>query len=114
MMISLMIMLSMTMSTILYLVMTSSSKKSKNKKEKSSNFECGFQSQTEKNNQMSSQFFMIAILFLIFDVEIAFILPIPMSETMYWLSNWNIMMIMIILLMGTMMEWKMGMIEWTK
>nr|YP_009535756.1 NADH dehydrogenase subunit 3 [Sperchon plumifer]AYK28786.1 NADH dehydrogenase subunit 3 [Sperchon plumifer] len=109
-----MTLLSVMMSSILYSMLTTLSKEKNLLKEESSNFECGFQSQTEKNNQMSSQFFMIAILFLIFDVEIAFILPIPLSETMFNLNNWNILIILIILLTGTLAEWKMGMIEWTK
>nr|YP_010443356.1 NADH dehydrogenase subunit 3 [Lebertia trifurcilla]UTE89513.1 NADH dehydrogenase subunit 3 [Lebertia trifurcilla] len=109
-----MTMMAIMLTNILLFMLNNLKKNNEDKMESSSNFEWGFQSQTEKNTKMSSQFFMIAILFLIFDVEIAFIIPIPLTENMMNLTNWNIMIILTILLLGTKMEWKTGLIEWTK
>jgi NADH:ubiquinone oxidoreductase subunit 3 (subunit A) len=71
----------LSISIILIILLTLVRKERNELKERRSNFECGFHSQRNKNNQMSRQFFIIAILFLIFDVEIAFIIPIPLSES---------------------------------
>jgi NADH:ubiquinone oxidoreductase subunit 3 (subunit A) len=73
---------------LVIIILLSTLRKERNElKEGRANFECGFQSQRNKNNQISSQFFIIAILFLIFDVEIAFIIPIPLSESSNLLAN---------------------------
>lgn len=55
--------------------------------EASSNFECGFNSQSEKNNIISTQFIIIALLFIIFDVEIAILIPILRNNNLIEISN---------------------------
>jgi NADH-ubiquinone oxidoreductase chain 3 len=54
--------------------------KESKKKERSSNFECGFESQSYKNTFISGQFFIISILFIIFDIEITLIIPIMQND----------------------------------
>nr|AKN01356.1 NADH dehydrogenase subunit 3 [Ptilomera tigrina] len=87
------------------------------------------QSMTEKNNTIwmwidpkssarmpfSIQFFMIAIIFLIFDVEIIIILPTIKVMQMTQMSTWFITTstFIIILIIGLYHEWKNGILEWS-
>nr|UPL65305.1 NADH dehydrogenase subunit 3 [Stenophyella macreta] len=92
------------------------SKKSLMDREKVSPFECGFNPMSSARTPFSLQFFLIAVLFLIFDVEIAIILPmistISVSNSMTWMITST--MIMTTLLIGLYYEWKNGMLEWVK
>nr|UGS80497.1 NADH dehydrogenase subunit 3 [Paracaecilius japanus] len=92
------------------------SKKSFMDREKASPFECGFDQKSSSRLPFSLQFFLITIIFLIFDIEIALILPsiylikfIPMNS---WLTI-NIIFI-IILIIGILHEWSQNMLEWSK
>nr|YP_010925303.1 NADH dehydrogenase subunit 3 [Sigara lateralis]WKD80506.1 NADH dehydrogenase subunit 3 [Sigara lateralis] len=89
-------------------------KKSIIDREKMTPFECGFDPNSSPRTPFSIQFFMIAVIFLIFDVEITIMLPmiITMKSThmMYWYIT--IMMFIIILMMGLFYEWKNGILEW--
>nr|YP_010222647.1 NADH dehydrogenase subunit 3 [Sastragala esakii]UCC46110.1 NADH dehydrogenase subunit 3 [Sastragala esakii] len=90
------------------------SKKSLMDREKMSPFECGFDPMSSARTPFSIQFFLIAVLFLIFDVEIAILLP--MIITLKWSMNmmWIMSMttFMMVLILGLMHEWKNGMLEW--
>nr|UPI55370.1 NADH dehydrogenase subunit 3 [Manocoreus sp.] len=83
--------------------------------EKMSPFECGFDPKSSARSPFSLQFFLIAILFLIFDIEIAIILPmiitLKTSNIMSWATT--MMMFISILIIGLYYEWKNGMLEWT-
>nr|YP_009968783.1 NADH dehydrogenase subunit 3 [Argyra pingwuensis]QNC71308.1 NADH dehydrogenase subunit 3 [Argyra pingwuensis] len=91
------------------------SKKTFSDREKNSPFECGFDPKSSARLPFSLQFFLIAIIFLIFDVEIALILPIIMilkfSNVIMWLSTSVIFII--ILLMGLFHEWSQGALNWS-
>nr|UBI44033.1 NADH dehydrogenase subunit 3 [Eysarcoris annamita] len=90
------------------------SKSSKKDQEKLSPFECGFDPKSSARTPFSIQFFLIAILFLIFDIEIAIMLPIILtmktSMNMMWITT--IMMFTIILILGLYYEWYNGVLEW--
>nr|YP_010373099.1 NADH dehydrogenase subunit 3 [Teredorus bashanensis]QNH68994.1 NADH dehydrogenase subunit 3 [Teredorus nigropennis]UPH84310.1 NADH dehydrogenase subunit 3 [Teredorus bashanensis] len=90
------------------------SKKMNYDQEKSSPFECGFSPQTHARLPFSIQFFLISMLFLIFDIEIALILPlIPIMKTsniLYWWMSTS--MFIMILLSGLYYEWNQGMLKW--
>nr|YP_010697729.1 NADH dehydrogenase subunit 3 [Teredorus anhuiensis]WCF76527.1 NADH dehydrogenase subunit 3 [Teredorus anhuiensis] len=90
------------------------SKKMNYDQEKSSPFECGFNPQTHARLPFSIQFFLISMLFLIFDIEIALILPlIPIMKTsniLYWWMSTS--MFIMILLSGLYYEWNQGMLKW--
>nr|YP_009692471.1 NADH dehydrogenase subunit 3 [Limnogonus poissoni]QEH58883.1 NADH dehydrogenase subunit 3 [Limnogonus poissoni]QEH58897.1 NADH dehydrogenase subunit 3 [Limnogonus poissoni]QEH58924.1 NADH dehydrogenase subunit 3 [Limnogonus poissoni] len=90
------------------------SKKSKNNREKMTPFECGFDPKKSARIPFSMQFFMIAIIFLIFDVEIIIILPtikmIQMSKMKTWFLTTSTFII--ILIIGLYHEWKNGILEW--
>nr|YP_009945374.1 NADH dehydrogenase subunit 3 [Pochazia shantungensis]QOE55908.1 NADH dehydrogenase subunit 3 [Pochazia shantungensis]QRI61355.1 NADH dehydrogenase subunit 3 [Pochazia shantungensis] len=91
------------------------SKKTTMSREKNSPFECGFSNMSSARKPFSSHFFMIGILFLIFDIEISIILPLT-NTSMTNMTEWLIssMMTMMILIAGLVNEWKTGMLEWTK
>nr|YP_010165338.1 NADH dehydrogenase subunit 3 [Drosophila busckii]QRN73910.1 NADH dehydrogenase subunit 3 [Drosophila busckii]QXG19171.1 NADH dehydrogenase subunit 3 [Drosophila busckii] len=91
------------------------SKKTLVDREKSSPFECGFDPKSSSRLPFSLHFFLITIIFLIFDVEIALILPMiiifKFSNMLVW-SMTSIIFILI-LLIGLYHEWNQGMLNWT-
>nr|YP_010990571.1 NADH dehydrogenase subunit 3 [Kodaianella bicinctifrons]WOW98885.1 NADH dehydrogenase subunit 3 [Kodaianella bicinctifrons] len=91
------------------------SKKTKINREKTSPFECGFMPMSSPRKSFSTHFFLIATLFLIFDIEISLILPMMVTKMMN-MEEWMISssITIIILLMGLMHEWNNNMLEWTK
>nr|YP_010022712.1 NADH dehydrogenase subunit 3 [Sarcophaga plotnikovi]QOP39560.1 NADH dehydrogenase subunit 3 [Sarcophaga plotnikovi] len=91
------------------------SKKTLIDREKSSPFECGFDPKSSSRLPFSLRFFLITIIFLIFDVEIALILPIIYIIKFSNLFTWTITSIifMLILLIGLYHEWNQGMLNWS-
>nr|ULR86967.1 NADH dehydrogenase subunit 3 [Macquartia sp. 2 HNL-2022a] len=91
------------------------SKKTLIDREKSSPFECGFDPKSSSRIPFSLRFFLITIIFLIFDVEIALILPIILIMNLSNLMMWTITSIIfiLILLMGLYHEWNQGMLNWS-
>nr|UPL65318.1 NADH dehydrogenase subunit 3 [Opistholeptus burmanus] len=92
------------------------SKKSMMDREKLSPFECGFNPMSSARTPFSLQFFLIAVLFLIFDIEIVIMLPmintLEMSNPMLWTMTTTFMIT--ILIMGLYYEWMNSMLEWAK
>nr|YP_009919032.1 NADH dehydrogenase subunit 3 [Norellisoma spinimanum]QMP96625.1 NADH dehydrogenase subunit 3 [Norellisoma spinimanum] len=84
-------------------------------REKASPFECGFDPKSSSRLPFSLRFFLITIIFLIFDVEIALILPIIMIIKFSNLMVWTITSIIfiLILLLGLYHEWNQGMLNWS-
>nr|YP_010545651.1 NADH dehydrogenase subunit 3 [Chrysops dissectus]UYG48434.1 NADH dehydrogenase subunit 3 [Chrysops dissectus] len=105
----------MIIAMVVMLLASILSKKSIIDREKASPFECGFDPKNSSRLPFSLQFFLIAIIFLIFDVEIALILPMIMiikfSNMMIW--SFTSMFFIIILLLGLYHEWNQGALEWT-
>nr|APX39894.1 NADH dehydrogenase subunit 3 [Lachnaia cylindrica] len=100
--------------TALVTVLNLISKKSFMDREKSSPFECGFDPKTSARLPFSLQFFLIAVIFIIFDVEIALLVPLIKSMT-----SSNVMMFssiasffVLILIIGLFHEWKQGALNW--
>nr|AXS65696.1 NADH dehydrogenase subunit 3 [Coleoptera sp. 3 KM-2017] len=85
-------------------------------REKMSPFECGFDPISSARTPFSIQFFLIAILFLIFDIEIAIILPIILTMKWSITSTWmmTIMMFITFLILGLYHEWNNGVLEWAQ
>nr|QNJ59985.1 NADH dehydrogenase subunit 3 [Arphia xanthoptera] len=108
------ILISFIMPMLVMVIATTLSKKSINDREKSSPFECGFDPKSSARMPFSLQFFLIAVIFLIFDVEIAMILPIVIifksSNMMMWTTSTAIFIL--ILLMGLYYEWNQGALKW--
>nr|YP_010554639.1 NADH dehydrogenase subunit 3 [Ceratopsyche cerva]UYO79272.1 NADH dehydrogenase subunit 3 [Ceratopsyche cerva] len=101
-------------SMILILLSMLISKKKKNDREKLSPFECGFDPKTSSRLPFSLQFFMITIIFLVFDVEISIILPMiiimKLINKMIWF--YTMISILIILIMGIFYEWSQSLLNW--
>nr|YP_009236723.1 NADH dehydrogenase subunit 3 [Acraea rogersi]AMJ17192.1 NADH dehydrogenase subunit 3 [Acraea rogersi] len=101
-------------SNIFMLISLLISKKSFLDREKCSPFECGFDPKSIARIPFSLHFFLITMIFLIFDVEIALILPIIPSFKLVnfftWFKIWFFFIIM--LLLGLYHEWNQNMLNW--
>nr|QUB07026.1 NADH dehydrogenase subunit 3 [Glyphocassis sp. N62] len=102
--------------TIMFMILLMTSKKSFYDKEKNSPFECGFDPKSNCRTPFSLQFFLIAIIFLIFDVEIILLMPtikiIKMSSIFNLIISSN--SFLIILILGFFHEWNQGALKWLK
>nr|YP_010580144.1 NADH dehydrogenase subunit 3 [Trichogramma pretiosum]UZS90445.1 NADH dehydrogenase subunit 3 [Trichogramma pretiosum] len=106
---------SMVILMIMIMAMLILSKKSFKNREKLSSFECGFDSISKSRIPFSLSFYLIAMIFLIFDVEISLILPMIKSYSIYiFMLNFNFILIFLILLIGLFLEWKEGALKWFK
>nr|QZN07998.1 NADH dehydrogenase subunit 3 [Craspedacusta sowerbii] len=82
-------------------------------REKVSVYECGFDPMNTPGEPFSVRFFLIAILFLVFDLEISFLFPWSVGMTSISLQGHFIVFIfLLILTMGLVYEWKKGGLEW--
>nr|AFQ62403.1 NADH dehydrogenase subunit 3 [Abraeinae sp. MJTNT-2012] len=107
-------MIIVTISTVMMTMASVLSKKTFKDKEKNSPFECGFDPMNSPRIPFSLHFFLIAVLFLIFDVEITMLIPITQTMKISNIFNYSMMMIsfMTILLVGLYHEWKQGALQW--
>nr|YP_009710452.1 NADH dehydrogenase subunit 3 [Pontia callidice]QFZ96408.1 NADH dehydrogenase subunit 3 [Pontia callidice] len=91
------------------------SKKTNLDREKCSPFECGFDPKSLPRIPFSLHFFLITVIFLIFDVEIALIFPIiptfNLTNILIWFKTCIFFLIM--LLLGIYHEWNQKMLNWT-
>nr|AGO28109.1 NADH dehydrogenase subunit 3 [Ectrychotes andreae] len=92
------------------------SKKTILDREKMSPFECGFDPKSSSRMPFSIQFFLIAVLFLIFDIEMVIILPmiITLKASIMWSWFLTVTLFIIILIVGLFHEWNNGILEWAK
>nr|WGH58935.1 NADH dehydrogenase subunit 3 [Chelurotropella siamensis] len=90
------------------------SKKMEMDREKTSPFECGFNPINSARMPFSIQFFLIAMLFLIFDIEIAILMTIMLTMKWVGMITWmiTIMMFLTVLILGLYHEWMNGVLEW--
>nr|VFU78767.1 NADH dehydrogenase subunit 3 [Proasellus jaloniacus] len=83
-------------------------------REKASPFECGFNPVSHSRLPFSLRFFIIAMIFLVFDVEIVLLLPLSscwdVSNLNFWFLSY--LLFLIILLLGTLYEWSYGALNW--
>nr|YP_009648985.1 NADH dehydrogenase subunit 3 [Tramea virginia]QDA21712.1 NADH dehydrogenase subunit 3 [Tramea virginia] len=100
---------------IVMLISVVLSKKSIIDREKSSPFECGFDPFNKSRIPFSLRFFLIAVIFLIFDVEIAILLPMIESLKTSSMGSWSLVSVIfiVILLVGLYHEWNQGALEWS-
>nr|QXI86636.1 NADH dehydrogenase subunit 3 [Koutabatermes spinifer] len=108
-------MMAMTLSVAIMMLTTLISKKMNEDREKSSPFECGFDPKNSARLPFSSRFFLIAVIFMIFDVEIALLLPMPITMLTSNIKSWMLIssMFMLILIIGLYHEWNQGSLEWS-
>ncbi|NP_203161.1 NADH dehydrogenase subunit 3 (mitochondrion) [Tribolium castaneum] len=96
-------------------ILNLTSKKSFLDREKSSPFECGFDPKASARLPFSLHFFLIAIIFLIFDVEITLLFPLIVSLKFNSMMSYmpTLIMFLLILLVGLFHEWNQGALDWT-
>ena len=81
--------------------------------EKLSAYECGFEAFGDSRMEFDVRFYLVAILFIIFDLEIAFLFPWAVSlGNIGALGFWSMMIFLAILTIGFIYEWKKGALEW--
>nr|UPX88304.1 NADH dehydrogenase subunit 3 [Astacus leptodactylus] len=84
-------------------------------REKSSPFECGFDPKGSARLPFSLRFFLLAVIFLIFDVEITLLMPLAfimvLADIFTWV--WLGLMFLFILLLGLYYEWSEGALDWS-
>nr|QNS38217.1 NADH dehydrogenase subunit 3 [Eubucco bourcierii] len=114
-MITLMLPLSMILSSIL-ITLNFSLAKINPDSEKLSPYECGFDPLGSARLPFSIRFFLVAILFLLFDLEIALLLPLPWATQLHSpLTTLTLTFIILILLtLGFIYEWAQGGLEWAE
>ena len=81
--------------------------------EKLSAYECGFEAFDDSRMEFDVRFYLVAILFIIFDLEIAFLFPWAISlGSLGPLGFWSMMIFLFILTIGFIYEWKIGALDW--
>ena len=81
--------------------------------EKLSAYECGFEAFNDSSMKFDVRFYLVAILFIIFDLEIAFLFPWAISlGKIGALGFWSMMIFLFILTIGFIYEWKKGALDW--
>ncbi len=81
--------------------------------EKLSAYECGFDAFDDSRMEFDVRFYLVAILFIIFDLEIAFLFPWAITlGTIGIFGFWSMMLFLAILTIGFIYEWKKGALEW--
>ena len=81
--------------------------------EKLSAYECGFNAFDDARMKFDVRFYLVAILFIIFDLEVAFLFPWAVSlKEIGVLGFWSMMVFLAVLTIGFIYEWKKGALEW--
>jgi NADH-quinone oxidoreductase subunit A len=85
--------------------------------EKNSAYECGFNAFDDARMKFDVRFYLVSILFIIFDLEVAFLFPwavsmfdLPKAEMQF--AFWSMMAFLGVLTVGFIYEWKKGALEW--
>ena len=81
--------------------------------EKLSEYECGFPAFEDSRAQFDVRFYLVAILFIIFDLEVAFLFPWAVAFGKLGATGfWSMMVFLAVLTVGFAYEWKKGALEW--
>ncbi len=81
--------------------------------EKLSAYECGFEPFDDARGRFDVRFYLVAILFIIFDLEVAFLFPWAVSlQNIGMFGFWSMMVFLGVLTVGFIYEWKKGALEW--
>lgn len=81
--------------------------------EKVSAYECGFEAFNDSRGQFDVRFYLVAILFIIFDLEVAFLFPWAISLGGIGLFGfWSMIVFLGVLTIGFVYEWRKGALEW--
>ena len=81
--------------------------------EKLSPYECGFEAFEDARMKFDVRYYLVAILFILFDLEIAFLFPWAVSlKEIGSLGFWSVMVFLSVLVVGFIYEWKKGALDW--
>ncbi len=81
--------------------------------DKNAAYECGFDAFEDSRGQFDVRFYLVAILFIIFDLEVAFLFPWAVSlGTIGAFGFWSMMIFLGVLTVGFIYEWRKGALEW--
>lgn len=81
--------------------------------EKLSTYECGFNAFDDSRMKFDVRFYLVSILFIIFDLEVAFLFPWALAlKDIGMFGYWSMMVFLGILTIGFVYEWKKGALEW--
>lgn len=82
-------------------------------KEKISSYECGFEAFQDARVPFDVKFYLVSILFIIFDLEIAFLFPWAITLREIGVAGfWSMMFFLLVLTVGFAYEWRKGALEW--
>ncbi len=81
--------------------------------EKLSAYECGFEAFGDARGRFDVRFYLVSILFIIFDLEVAFLFPwaVTLKDTGFF-GFWSMVVFLGVLTVGFIYEWKKGALEW--
>ena len=80
---------------------------------KNSAYECGFEPFSDSRHKFDVRFYLVAILFIIFDLEVAFLFPWAVSlGSIGAFGFWSMVVFLGVLTVGFIYEWKKGALEW--
>ncbi|MDP6954154.1 MAG: NADH-quinone oxidoreductase subunit A [Alphaproteobacteria bacterium] len=81
--------------------------------EKLSAYECGFEPFDDARGRFDVRFYLVAILFIIFDLEVAFLFPWAVAlQDIGTFGFWSMMIFLVVLTIGFVYEWRKGALEW--
>ncbi|WP_417468050.1 NADH-quinone oxidoreductase subunit A [Maricaulis sp.] len=82
--------------------------------EKVSTYECGFEAFDDARMKFDIRFYLVAILFIIFDLEVAFLFPwaVTLRESLGQFEFWSMMVFLTVLTIGFIYELKKGALDW--
>ncbi len=81
--------------------------------EKNSPYECGFEAFEDARMKFDVRYYLVAILFIIFDLEIAFFFPWAVALREIGMAGfWAMMLFLAVLVVGFIYEWRKGALEW--
>nr|CCI69439.1 NADH dehydrogenase subunit 3 [Metacrangonyx sp. 2 MDMBR-2012] len=99
---------------IIYILANILGKKMKKDRSKNSPFECGFDPFKKARTPFSVRFFLVSIIFLIFDIEIVVLMPVGILMNFCSVSYFSLIsvIIVVILIIGLVHEWNQGALNW--
>jgi len=81
--------------------------------EKNSPYECGFEAFEDARMKFDVRYYLVAILFILFDLEIAFLFPWAVAlQDVGAVGFWSVVVFLGILVVGFAYEWKKGALDW--
>jgi NADH-quinone oxidoreductase subunit A len=102
-----------TLVSVVVMVLPKILAREKPQKAKLSAYECGFEAFGDARGQFDIRFYLVAILFIIFDLEVAFLIPWAINlKAIGQLGFWSMMVFLLVLTIGFIYEWKKGALDW--